>query len=380
MSPLLVNYVCFPPVGHTVEALRYALGYHLASSDYEISLVLNKHTAHKLAGLCPWISQVFTVDLPESASTSSVASNLIGHIPRSWDYIVSDPRSKTKEYCPDPFFSYYQLLDRYFYSRIARSYCGKNSRKEGILYDPNHQLKLKLPKCSLDFAQQKIINTKIKIGMLFAGAGDPGHNPALSSWKKIVDPLYKHYPDLSTYFFGKTESSGKETVTAGVTSDQVEIFLESYPNSVNCFDFNLSNQLALAKNCDVFTSPHTGFGFAVLSVGTPWITLSGTYWSEYFFNHVPFYSVLPDCSRYPCYGRMLSKCQKNLSKDEKVLCMNQKRIVKSQTEILRATQALIDKKWDYQTCLKNHFKRAKQHPGLSGKMYSFDDAYGELSE
>ena len=43
----------------------------------------------------------------------------------------------------------------------------------------------------------------------------------------------------------------------------------------------------------IFVSPHTGFGFAALAVGTPWLTLSGGDWHEYFFNGVPFHSVLP---------------------------------------------------------------------------------------
>ncbi len=57
----------------------------------------------------------------------------------------------------------------------------------------------------------------------------------------------------------------------------------------------------MTETCDLFLSPHTGFGMAALAVGTPWLALSGGRWSEYFFNRVPFRSIIPDCERYPSF-------------------------------------------------------------------------------
>ena len=37
---------------------------------------------------------------------------------------------------------------------------------------------------------------------------------------------------------------------------------------------------------------------AALAVGTPWLALSGGRWFEYFFNHVPFRSLIPDPERF----------------------------------------------------------------------------------
>nr|WP_157528299.1 hypothetical protein [Kibdelosporangium sp. MJ126-NF4]CEL17976.1 hypothetical protein [Kibdelosporangium sp. MJ126-NF4]CTQ90796.1 hypothetical protein [Kibdelosporangium sp. MJ126-NF4] len=53
---------------------------------------------------------------------------------------------------------------------------------------------------------------------------------------------------------------------------------------------------------DVFVSPHTGFGMAAVAVGTPWLTLSGGRWFEFFFNGVPFRSIIPDTDRFPSYS------------------------------------------------------------------------------
>jgi hypothetical protein len=39
-----------------------------------------------------------------------------------------------------------------------------------------------------------------------------------------------------------------------------------------------------------------------MAVGTPWLALAGNDWAEYYFNPgIPFYSVLPDLDRFPCY-------------------------------------------------------------------------------
>ncbi len=42
---------------------------------------------------------------------------------------------------------------------------------------------------------------------------------------------------------------------------------------------------------------------AALAVGTPWLTISRGRWSEYFFNGVPFYSLLSDPDRFPSYSQ-----------------------------------------------------------------------------
>jgi hypothetical protein len=62
-------------------------------------------------------------------------------------------------------------------------------------------------------------------------------------------------------------------------------------------DLPLLEQLAFVEACSVFVSPHTGFGAAALAVGTPWLALSGGPWHEWFFNGVPFWSVIPDTER-----------------------------------------------------------------------------------
>jgi len=371
---LLVNFNYFAPVGHCVEALRYTLGYHKANPSFEISLILNKHTPYFLADLCPWIKKTYTVDLPWDLPANKVNKKLFDHIPKEWDYLASDARSKNTDYCPEPFFTYYQKINQHLKIKEKKGYCGDDS----ISYLPNQQLIFDLPKDNLKFAKKKTIKSKVKIGLIFAGHGEQEYNPSLKSWEKIIKALFQKYPDLSIYLFGRIKRNDKGTLTAGVWKNDVQNFLKKFPKTVNCFDIGLLNQLSIAKECDVFISPHTGFAFAVLCVGTPWLTISGTEWAEYFYNNIPFYSVLPDCNKYPCYRGMLKKCQENLKNKKRVLCMTEERIQKDLPEILKASDILIDKKWDFDTCIKNHLGKLKKSSGIPDWVYSFDNIYREF--
>ena len=90
--------------------------------------------------------------------------------------------------------------------------------------------------------------------------------------------------------------TGAERPRSAATSSAA---LRAHPSTpLDAFDLPLAEQLALVEACDVFLAPHTGFGMAALAVGTPWLALSGGRWFEYFFNHVPFRSILPDPERY----------------------------------------------------------------------------------
>ena len=50
---LLVNHFYAQPVGHAIEALHYANGYHAADPELEIAVALNAATPVELASYCP---------------------------------------------------------------------------------------------------------------------------------------------------------------------------------------------------------------------------------------------------------------------------------------------------------------------------------------
>jgi hypothetical protein len=64
---------------------------------------------------------------------------------------------------------------------------------------------------------------------------------------------------------------------------------------------SIIDQLAIIEKSSLFLSPHTGFGFAAVAVGMPWLTISGGPLAGVILQRHALYSVLPDMERYPCF-------------------------------------------------------------------------------
>ena len=56
---LFLNWVYYYPVGHAVEALKVAKGYHSANRKMKVSVLLNAETPVELAEACPWITRAY---------------------------------------------------------------------------------------------------------------------------------------------------------------------------------------------------------------------------------------------------------------------------------------------------------------------------------
>jgi hypothetical protein len=89
---LLVDFYFAHPVGHVIEALRYALGYHRADPGLRISLVLNANAPTELANLVPYVETAYAVGDGFDFVEGGDAWRAIGHIPREWDWVVDDAR------------------------------------------------------------------------------------------------------------------------------------------------------------------------------------------------------------------------------------------------------------------------------------------------
>ena len=62
---LLINFVCYRPVGHIVEALKYARGHFVRNKNIELHLLLNADSPVEIAASCPWLKKVYPVSLRE---------------------------------------------------------------------------------------------------------------------------------------------------------------------------------------------------------------------------------------------------------------------------------------------------------------------------
>ena len=123
-----------------------------------------------------------------------------------------------------------------------------------------------------------------------AGSAERSAYPSVDAWTDVIVAMRERWPDVTVCVIGKLTQDGRTTTRI---STEEHARLVHLPCVVDGFDLELAEQLALVKACDAFLSTHTGFGLAALAVATPWVTIAGGRWPEYFFNGVPFHSVLP---------------------------------------------------------------------------------------
>ncbi len=336
---LLVNYANWPAVGHMVEALAVARGYKQANPSVDVHLVVSRHTAVELAAACPWLTAVHTVDI--RTGDSPVGPELLRHIRREWDYVVVEDRGGENAYS-----AYAALARAYFRPQIAFDAPGGGK----IPFDRRPGLRLDLPDESRAVAAQLVPDSGTQIAVAPAGANSGGAllYPSIDSWSRILDALATRYPDLTVHLIGKLEAGSHPSTTAA-TRAEVDLLLDRHPFCRDRFDIGLFNQLAVTERCGVFVSPHTGLAFAALAVGTPWLTISGGRWPEFFHTGTPFYSVLPDPKRYPAFD---PDTFDTLADDGsgRIVSMSDRRIAEDLPELLRAAEGLIERRWSFWHC------------------------------
>lgn len=194
----------------------------------------------------------------------------------------------------------------------------------------------------------------------------------MRSWTAIIDALARRFPDAQFCLTGKLRADGRTTTTFDRT--ELSTLRAAMPRSIEVVDEPLVDQLAAMQACDVLVSPHTGFGMATLAVGTPWLTIAGNKWPEYYFNGVPFYSVLPDISRFPCYTLMAADPPLVDDDGPRTPSMSHDRILGDLDEIVDATARLVEQRLAYDEALTDHFARIPRllDPNL---LYSIDNMH-----
>ncbi len=363
---ILLNYIYYSPVGHTVEALRYAKGLYKANPGYEIHVALNDRSTPILTEGCSWIAQVYPIHL-DDFENPTVGAEVLQHVPKEWDYIVDNNLVLLELGNPDELGrgegtaakelgweeqamqSYFQLTNATLTAKSGRGtlYPAINLPK-GLYYKAQSQVILSVPVESQEFAK-RYAHDGPKICIMLGGSAGYRVYPDVSSWIKIITTLSKALPAAKFYLTGVHKSTSKQTHTAAYSDEAIQAILASNPDMVDCYDIGPWNQIALIKNCDILISPHTGFAFLASCVGTPWLAISGGNWPEYFFNNVPFYSVLPDNPNYPYKGAIDTE-----GDSPKIPCMQPQNLDKKIPEIVEATQLLMNPAFTYEKALQRH--------------------------
>jgi hypothetical protein len=109
-------------------------------------------------------------------------------------------------------------------------------------------------------------------------------------------------------------------------------------------------------------------------VGAPWLTLSGNKWAEFYFPGTPFYSVLPDLERFPCYTGIEPEPPMVPDDGPRSPSMSRERIEADLEEIVAAAAQLIEGEWDLPAALRDHTDRlVRMYGGDRSRIYSIDN-------
>ena len=104
------------------------------------------------------------------------------------------------------------------------------------------------------------------------------------------------WPGALFCLVGKHRRDGRTTTSFGAA--ELNGLRGVLPSAFHAVDLPLTDQLAIVAGCDVLISLYSGFGMAALAVDALGEHRRNR-WPEYYFNGVPFYSVLPDLERSP---------------------------------------------------------------------------------
>lgn len=372
---MLVNFFYAQPVGHAVEALHHAHGHALAVPGRSVSVALNAATATELAGFCPWVSATYPVDHPFLEPCPDSAARL-GAVPRDWDWVVDDTRRHQPlqvELFPG-MRDYYAASDLHLRAAVGRSVVGAD--RAGYL--PHQQLRLELPADARRAAARRLAGDRTpaaRIAVMPAGSSEASLYPSVGSWLLVLDALTDAFLDVQIVLVGRTARDGRTSTSLG--RGDLHRLRGHRSGPVDCFDVPLAEQLAAVEACDVFLSPHTGFGLAALAVATPWLALSGGRWFEYWFNHVPFRSVLPDPDRYPSFTQFdPAEVVVDGEDGPRTPSMTRARIHEDLERVVVAAQELVAGTLPYERALREHVRGLVEvHRGDTSAIWSIDGVH-----
>jgi len=265
---------------------------------------------------CPWITATYAVDL-EDFNDLDTGRAAVARLPQRWDYIIEDTTVLLpQDELDDPYLDDVERAVR----RQLADYCRLTSAvlvatkgrgttsptlslPAGLGYRPRTRVTMSVPAENKAFAE-RYAHDGPRVCVLLGGSDGYYRYPAVSSWTKILRAIRDAFAGVKFFLTGVRTPVGRQTHTAGYSDEAIRQVLGTGSDVVDCYDIGLWNQLALIERCHLLISPHTGFSFLAPCVGTPWLTLSGGHWPEYFFNDVPFYSVLPDDPEFPYRGTL----------------------------------------------------------------------------
>jgi hypothetical protein len=370
---LLVDFFYAQQLGHAIEALQYCVGHAAAVPGREVSALLNAATPTELATWCPAVSAVFAVDAPFLEPDPAARERLAG-VPRDWDWVVDDTR-RHQPFQLDLFpgmRDHYAASDAHLRPATGRSVVGADR----VGYLPRQPVRLDLPAAARAAAARRLgRGARPRIAVLPAGSSDPALYPSVASWRLVLDALTDAVPGLQLVLLGRLARD--ERSSTSWRRDDVDALLASRSCPVDCVDVPLAEQLAVVEACDLLLAPHSGFGMAALAVGTPWLALSGGRWFEYWFNSVPFRSVLPDTGRYPAFSQFdPADVVADGDDGPRTPSMTRARVREDLDRLVAGARELLAGELTYERALREYFGDLRAaHGGDASALWSIDGVH-----
>jgi hypothetical protein len=365
---LLVNFFYSHAVGHAVEALHYCLGHHTAAPERAVSVALNAASACELARYCPFVESAYPI-VHSFVEPGVDSPRALAAVPRQWNWVVDDfRRHQDVQLRAFPGMrDYYEASDRHLVATRGRTVVGDRAAD----YVRGCRLRLELPA----EVRRRLPEPGDWIAVMPAGSGPRSLYPSVGSWELILDALAERIPGVRFALIGKLHRDRRTAST--LARGEVAELLAHRTRPLDCFDLELTEQLAIVEACGVFLSPHTGFGMAALAVGTPWLTISGGRWFEYYFNHVPFRSVMPDVERYPAFSQFEEPPTIGDGGDgPRTPSMSSARIREDLERIATAAVELLDGTLTYERALAEYFSALlAAHQGDTSRIWSIDGVH-----
>jgi hypothetical protein len=364
MASILLNHVYYSPVGHVVEAIRYARGFHDANPGSEVHVALSDGAPWELCGGAPWIAGVYRIPVADPGPRDLS----VPEMPREWDYIVDNNlmaledehsgllvrpegyQAPARGWEEEATIAYYARTDAELTARKGRGVLfPQMALPSGLGYDADANATLEVPADSRAFAARYAHGGPM-ICILPAGSGPAAQYPGAQSWIEIIGALRERFPAARFYLTGaRAGGRHRHLTTTRYLDEGLTRILASGDDLVDCYDIGLWHQVALLETCDLLVSPHSGFSFLASCVGTPWLTMSGGNWPESFFNGVPFYSVLPDNPEYPYAGAYDYDYDGPTIPD-----MQHERLLARIPDLLAGAAFLLDAATTYEAALARH--------------------------
>lgn len=363
MARLLLNFPYDNPVGHVLEAMKYGLGFHVANPGLEVAVAVCETAPTELFTLCPGIADVYPIPL-EPFAEAVPGSDVFSDLPRTVDFVVENnlmelevARGRRDRHRFETRVLHYLEWSR----REIRATQGRGTLfparalPPGLNYAVDVPVRLTVPETAERAAAPWIECAAYpRIAVVLGGSSGRSHYPSLQSWRELLLAVLETYPQARTIVTGVSGSHGGRT-GGPYSAEEVSRALSDRERVAIAYDIGIVPQVALLAHADLLIAPHTGFAFLASTVHTPWVAISGGNWPEWFFNHAPFYSVLPRDPGYPHQGAI----DHDLA-DGHIPGMDSDAFRRRIPEILEAIAEVMRPEFTYQRALDRHRRRVAE--------------------